>query len=348
AVTWCWALWVWALRRAGRSAPKKYRTDRQDVQSFNSRYTLLSYAMMASDEKKYNTFRRALQAEKRRNGDLAVLEIGCGAYAPFARLCVEEGAKVVAVEGNAWAAARAVFAGLSQQLNVTDLTFAPNVVIMETIGDWAANEYMVSTFLDARHRLRLGDARWIPGQVRTRFAPARMPSWVQGALPPGLWLTSDPRLALSDAATLEFYDFNAFEESMVAQQREASFQLTSAGSLQGFLIWVEVFPTDSAGECLSSLTALDISWSAMLLALPEPLPVETEDILRCKTYVLAAPEPELYLEMPWGQGILRFEWKVKTGARWILPEGQEISFADQPEDVVTPEQEFLWELLGPP
>lgn len=33
-----------------------------------SGYTLLSYAMMASDEKKYNTFRRALQAEKRRNG----------------------------------------------------------------------------------------------------------------------------------------------------------------------------------------------------------------------------------------------------------------------------------------
>ena len=32
----------------------------------------------------------------------------------------------------------------------------------------------------------------------------------------------------------------------------------------------------------------------------------------------------------------------------ILPEGQEISFADQPEDVLSPEQEFLWELLGPP
>jgi hypothetical protein len=32
----------------------------------------------------------------------------------------------------------------------------------------------------------------------------------------------------------------------------------------------------------------------------------------------------------------------------ILPEGQEISFADQPEDILSPEQEFLWELLGPP
>ena len=32
----------------------------------------------------------------------------------------------------------------------------------------------------------------------------------------------------------------------------------------------------------------------------------------------------------------------------ILPEGQEISFADQPENVLSPEQEFLWELLGPP
>ena len=37
------------------------------------------------------------------------------------------------------------------------------VVVMETIGDWAANEFMVSTFLDA---IRLcPNARWIPGQV---------------------------------------------------------------------------------------------------------------------------------------------------------------------------------------
>ena len=37
------------------------------------------------------------------------------------------------------------------------------VVVMETIGDWAANEFMVSTFLDAGRLCP--NARWIPGQV---------------------------------------------------------------------------------------------------------------------------------------------------------------------------------------
>lgn len=43
-----------------------------------------------------------------RGEDAIVLEVGCGAYAPFARLCADEGAtQVFAIEGNTWAAARA-------------------------------------------------------------------------------------------------------------------------------------------------------------------------------------------------------------------------------------------------
>eukprot|EP00913_Durusdinium_trenchii_P027943 g26200.t1 len=202
AVTWCWALVIWWLRRSGRSAAgKKYRTDRQDVENFNDRYNLLSYAMMASDNKKYRSFQRAIQQSIEHwaslGEDTVVLEIGCGAYAPFARLCADEGAKqVYAVEGNTWAAERAarkvpanvqVFAGLSQQLPSEKLAPRPNVVVMETIGDWAANEFMVSTFLDASRRLCRPDTKWIPGQVRTCYVPVETPTW-GCEIPPGLWL----------------------------------------------------------------------------------------------------------------------------------------------------------------
>ncbi|CAE7904588.1 TrpA1, partial [Symbiodinium necroappetens] len=263
-VAWNWfvALLVWGLRRAGRSvAGKKYRTVRTDVTTFNTRYSLLSYAMMASDEKKSASFRRALQRcakQLRSRGDpMVVLEIGCGAYAPFARICTEEGAdKVLAIEGNSWAAARAqrllgegakVFAGLSKDMVPERLGALANVVVMETIGDWAANEYMVSTFLDARGRLCEPTSQWIPGQVKTRFMPVTIPPWGQeGAVPPGLWLLGSDaryeRLALSEAETLEAYDFNEWKDEMLKQHRSCDFEIQTSADLQGFLLWVEVFP----------------------------------------------------------------------------------------------------------
>ncbi|CAK9016183.1 unnamed protein product [Durusdinium trenchii] len=320
AVTWCWALVIWWLRRSGRSAAgKKYRTDRQDVENFNDRYNLLSYAMMASDNKKYRSFQRAIQQSIEHwaslGEDTVVLEIGCGAYAPFARLCADEGAKqVYAVEGNTWAAERAarkvpanvqVFAGLSQQLPSEKLAPRPNVVVMETIGDWAANEFMVSTFLDASRRLCRPDTKWIPGQVRTCYVPVETPTW-GCEIPPGLWLLGSDdqrsRLALSDVATLEFYDFNNFrEEPMLLQERQANFTMNRSGELQGFLIWVEVLPFGDEHECLSSLKDVDISWSAMLLALPETLTVVKGDRFPCKTNVQpdTVDGPLLHLEMPW-------------------------------------------------
>ncbi|CAK9031686.1 Protein arginine N-methyltransferase 7 (TbPRMT7) [Durusdinium trenchii] len=213
--------------------------------------------MMASDNKKYRSFQRAIQQSIEHwaslGEDTVVLEIGCGAYAPFARLCADEGAKqVYAVEGNTWAAERAarkvpanvqVFAGLSQQLPSEKLAPRPNVVVMETIGDWAANEFMVSTFLDASRRLCRPDTKWIPGQVRTCYVPVETPTW-GCEIPPGLWLLGSDdqrsRLALSDVATLEFYDFNNFrEEPMLLQERQANFTMNRSGELQGFLIWVE-------------------------------------------------------------------------------------------------------------
>ncbi|CAE7237682.1 ASB2 [Symbiodinium sp. CCMP2456] len=358
AWNWFVALFVWGLRRAGRSvAGKKYRTVRTDVTTFNTRYSLLSYAMMASDEKKSASFRRALQRCAKRlefRGDpMVVLEIGCGAYAPFARICTEEGAdKVLAIEGNSWAAARAqrllgegakVFAGLSQDMVPERLGALANVVVMETIGDWAANEYMVSTFLDARGRLCEPTSQWIPGQVKTRFMPVTIPPWGQeGAVPPGLWLLGSDaryeRLALSEAETLEAYDFNEWQDEMLKQQRRCDFEIQTSADLQGFLLWVEVFPDGAEDAPLSALCDVDISWSPLLLALPETRRLERGDRLSCRVEALPAEMdgPELRIELPQEDGrTLKFEWTLARGARWILPEGREISFEDQPEDVLS-------------
>eukprot|EP00913_Durusdinium_trenchii_P027944 g26201.t1 len=138
---------------------------------------------------------------------------------------------------------------------------------------------------------------------------------------------------------------------MLLQERQANFTMNRSGELQGFLIWVEVLPFGDEHECLSSLKDVDISWSAMLLALPETLTVVKGDRFPCKTNVQpdTVDGPLLHLEMPWtNKQMLQFQWSLKAGAKWILPEGQEILFANQPEDILSPEQEFLWELLGPP
>ncbi|OLQ09916.1 Ankyrin repeat and SOCS box protein 2 [Symbiodinium microadriaticum] len=361
AWNWFVALFVWGLRRAGRSvAGKKYRTVRTDVTTFNTRYSLLSYAMMASDEKKSASFRRALQRcakqLRSRGNPMVVLEIGCGAYAPFARICTEEGAdKVLAIEGNSWAAARAqrllgegakVFAGLSQDMVPERLGALASVVVMETIGDWAANEYMVSTFLDARGRLCEPTSQWIPGQVKTRFMPVTIPPWGQeGAVPPGLWLLGSDaryeRLALSEAETLEAYDFNEWKDEMLKQHRSCDFEIQTSADLQGFLLWVEVFPDRAEDAPLSALCDVDISWSPLLLALPETRRLERGDRLSCRVEALPAAldGPELRIELPQEDGrTLKFEWTLARGARWILPEGREISFEDQPEDVLSSEQ----------
>merc|ERR1712217_836082 len=145
---------------------------------------------------------------------------------------------------------------------------------------------------------------------------------------------------------------------MLEQDRRAEFTMKRSGMLQGFLIWVEVLPEGSGGPVLNSLECLDISWSPMLLSLPRPIHVSKGDMLRCSTLVLPATSegPKLFIDMPWPrssadpepEGKLRFQWDLEDGARWILPGGSEVSFVDQAEYLLSPEQEFLWELFGPP
>eukprot|EP00929_Paragymnodinium_shiwhaense_P015728 TRINITY_DN123829_c0_g1_i1.p1 TRINITY_DN123829_c0_g1~~TRINITY_DN123829_c0_g1_i1.p1 ORF type:complete len:464 (+),score=73.02 TRINITY_DN123829_c0_g1_i1:39-1430(+) len=373
---------VWRLRVAGRApAGRRYFANRKSLDSFNSMYSLRGYAMMATDEAKRRSFREAIRRGLREkyngSGDPpSVLEIGCGAYALFCEICLEEGAqRVLAAEGNSMAAAHAasrlkgtaarVFPGLSQELTADAFEDGklPKVVVMETVGDWAANEYMVGTYLDAKGRICDENAVWVPGQVQTSFAPVATPYWgdLEGPIPAGLWLLGSDETAgkrlLASPEVLEFYDFNNFTDSMLKQEREVDFKFHSAGHLQGFVIWVELAGAPGC-EVLNSLEQLDLSWAPVFLSLPSTFDVAAGETLKCRTSVLPAAEdgPRLRIEVAGStstglddkESVFQFEWKVKDGAKWLLPDGRQLFCDDQQEDLLSMQQGLLWELLGPP
>jgi len=376
AATWCFAVLYWQLRAAGRAnGGMRYKTaQRDDLQTFNTYYSLLNYAQMATDVPRTRAFKQAIREALRSYRGMSkpyVLEIGCGPYAPLCQMCLDEGAeKVVAVEGNSWAASRAsvrlrgypakVLAGLSQELSASSLgPELPQIVVMETVGDWAASEWMIGTFIDARGRLCSESARWIPGQVRTWFAPIATPEdWriPGGILPPGLWtLGSDAAVKdrlLADPQILEFYDLNAFSDSMLKQEHNTEFCIIRSSQFQGFLIWVEVLPGGPAGPSVNALSTLDLSWVPILISLPKSRVVKSGESLRCRTVVMPATSdgPKMCIELL-GEDTnaeLRFEWNVASGARWIMPDGKVTSFRNQPDAVLDLNQQLAWQFLGPP
>ena len=288
-------------------------------------YDELLYYAMTHDELRNAAYREAIDRSMR--GKVA-LDLGTGADALLARLCVEAGAdKVYAVEadGDAFrrAAALVETLGLAGRIVVVhgestrvELPEPVDVCVSEIIGSIASSEGVVSALNDARRFLK-PDGTMIPRSAVTRIAPVTLPGNLRASLRLGelpqtyvrrvferMGRPFDLRLCiknfrpedvLAEAAAFETLDFSTIIR--VRDERHVAFTVERAARLDGFLLWLNLYPAED--RLLDSLHQR-LSWLPVFFPAFHPgLPVAPGDIVevRCvRSQQNGTPLPDFLID----------------------------------------------------
>lgn len=242
-------------------------------------YDDLLYYAMTHDVLRAEAYRRAIvQAVAGKT----VLDLGTGADAVLARLCQEAGARhVYALERGEEACRRAET--LVQSLGMSDtievirgdssevaLPEPVDICVSEILGTIGSSEGVISILNDARRFLKPG-GMMIPLRCTTRFAPASLPSNLEGSLDfDGLaaFYTDrvfekvgrrfDLRVCLKGARpedllapgdVFETLDFSA--PVPLEERRRVRFSVERRARLDGFLLWLNLYTAE--GVLLDSL-----------------------------------------------------------------------------------------------
>ncbi|HWN42377.1 MAG TPA: amino acid adenylation domain-containing protein, partial [Thermoanaerobaculia bacterium] len=273
-------------------------------------YDDLLYGAMAEDEERNRRYREAIAEAVR---DKVVLDIGTGAELVLSRLCVEAGArKVYAIEAMEesyrHARERVEALGLADRISLihgwsteVELPERVDVCVSELIGCIGGSEGAAAILNDAKRFLK-PDGRMIPSRCITRIAAVRAPDS----------LVAEPRLTplgaryarqifdlvgcrfdlrlcvkdfplshfISDAGIFETLDFRDF--ALVNDANEIRLEIRESSRLDGFLLWIELFPGDS--EKVDSLHH-DCAWLPMYLPAFEGVEVAAGDVVTavCRT-----------------------------------------------------------------
>jgi amino acid adenylation domain-containing protein len=242
-------------------------------------YDEFLYYAMTHDRRRTDTYRRAIQ---RVADGKVVVDVGTGADAVLARLCVDAGAKrVYAIEQDdrAYRHARAKVheLGLTDRINVirgnastVQLPEFANLCVSEILGTIGSSEGVIPILNDAR-RFLTETGTMIPWRCETRVAAVRLPSNLRDAPHFGslashyarkvfssrgmpfdlrLCITDFPRQDLmSDSAVCELLDFTSPID--LEAEQSISIPIVQQGELDGFLLWVTVSP--DAVEAIDAL-----------------------------------------------------------------------------------------------
>ncbi|TNF22209.1 MAG: amino acid adenylation domain-containing protein [Rhodobacteraceae bacterium] len=229
-------------------------------------YDDIAYHAMTSDERRNGSYRAAIEAAV---PGKVVLEVGTGPEALLARFCIEAGArKVYAVELledtflKARAKVRAL--GLEDRIAVIHadatqvaLPERAEVCVSEIVGA-IGNSEGAATILNAVRRLLTPDARWIPERSRTLIAPVELPTALRDRRGFGDLQASYVEKIFADfghpfdlrlcarglgygallAAPAPFEDFDYRQPVDPAFARDARFEITRTGRVDGFLVWL--------------------------------------------------------------------------------------------------------------
>jgi acyl-CoA synthetase (AMP-forming)/AMP-acid ligase II len=271
-------------------------------------YDELLYYAMTHDELRNAAYREAIG---RSVPGKVVLDLGTGADALLARLCVEAGAeRVYAVEadGDAFRRAAALVRrlGLEDSIVVVhgestrvDLPEPVDVCVSEIIGSIASSEGVVSVLNDARRFLKQ-DGMMIPSRAVTKIAPVTLPGDLMasprlGELPhtyvrrvfERFGHPFDLRLCiknfrpadvLAEAAVFEALDFST--TLRVDDERHLALTVERAARLDGFLLWLNLYPADD--RLLDSLQQR-LSWLPVFFpAFCPGLPVAPGDVVEAR------------------------------------------------------------------
>ena len=253
-------------------------------------YDDLIYFALSSDTLRNDVYRRSMARTLRGR---TVLEIGTGAEAVLARMCIEEGArKVYAVEileaSATKARARIAELGLSDRIEVilgdaTQVTLPEpaDACVSEIVGAIGGSE-AAAFIMNQVHSLLSPGARIIPERSITRIAAVELPTAFLDS--PSFGATAahyvekifeqvgrsfDLRLCLrgvtpdhllTDSGVFEDLDFRrpiALEET-----HDTTLQVTRDGDLSGFLVWLNLYTADE--DCIDIL-AQQRSWLPVFL-----------------------------------------------------------------------------------
>ncbi len=258
-------------------------------------YDELLYYAMSRDRHRNRAYRAAIGQHVR--GKTAV-DIGTGAEALLARMCVEEGAtRVYAIEmlPDAYERARALVEtlGLSGRIIVlqgessrVELPEMVDVCVSELIGTIGSSEGVIAILNDARRFLRPGGVM-IPHRSLTRIAAVSLPERLvrepRFGEVPGYYARKvfdqvgrpfDIRVCvknlpasglISDARVFEDLSFDGHVEPEAATPVELL--IRQRARLDGFLLWLNLWP--APGELIDVLNG-DYTWLPVFLPVFSP------------------------------------------------------------------------------
>jgi amino acid adenylation domain-containing protein len=259
-------------------------------------YDHLLYMAMTEDRRTKDLYRRAIA---RAVPGKVVVDVGTGGDAALAVLCAEAGAKkVYAVEvlpdAAASARARVAALGLSGRIEILEgaaatieLPEPAEVCISELIGTIGSSEGVIPILADAQRFVRPGGA-WIPRRCLTQVAAVELPAALLAApvlTPLARHYTDKVFAAVGEpfdlrqcvrrfsptgllSAPAAFEDLDLAVAVPPAGRSELVLTVERPGRLDGFLLWIELFPGDD-GESADSLVH-ETSWLPVFLPVFEP------------------------------------------------------------------------------
>jgi amino acid adenylation domain-containing protein len=271
-----------------------------------SAYDELAYHAMTHDERRNVAYRRAID---RHVAGRIVVDVGTGADAVLARMCVEAGAAhVYAIEvlDEACARARDLVRelGLEEKITVlhgdsalVDLPERVEVCVSELLGTIGSSEGAGAILNDARRFLE-PDGVVIPARCVTHIAGVTLPEHLSAAPAFGraargyvdrifdrvgrpfdlrVCVRNFPREnILSAIGVFEELDFH---QVVPAESRTTlCLSVRNRGRLDGFLLWISVYPDD--GDGIDVLDG-DVNWLPVFFPVFHPgLDVQPGDVIR--------------------------------------------------------------------
>jgi amino acid adenylation domain-containing protein len=275
-------------------------------------YDELLYRAMTQDDARNLSYRTAIN---RRVPGKVALDIGTGAHAVLARMCIDAGArKVYAIEMNpeAYASARKLVRslGLEDRLILVqgdstqvELPERVDVCVSELIGTIASSEGVIPILNNARRFLAEGGTM-IPEVCETRIAAAALPdelceqprfSELSGPYVESIFANAgqpfDLRVCIknfpstnliSDDQIFEKLDFRG--SSNPASNCDVDLRISKRATLDGFLLWISLVPIE--GELVNSLTGR-YSWLPVFFPVFHPrVEVNEGDTIRASCFVV--------------------------------------------------------------
>ena len=316
--------------------PVSIRTREITADEATQIWGMMGYLWLVKDTARMQAYETAINGCVK---DKTVLEIGTGALAPLARMCVKAGAKkVYAIEANTKAVEICrenlrrdnltskieVVHGLSYDVSLKEKA---DVLVHEVVGNMGSEEGMVRLVHDAKKRLLKENASFIPLECSVDVVPVEKPTFIN---PPFFIIANLYRFILwrfkvtkkmsyywnfpktnfiSDPLEYERKRFGYDLE--LEEKRELTFKIEKESRFNGFLFWNNILA--SKNNTINTLRGS--SWPAVFIPVTrKSIKLSPGDGIILKTYqdLRINPKYQFKALVKTGKTIVEFE-TIKIG-----------------------------------